>query len=139
MEQALEPLLDPPRDCDATVLERSFVPSSWNDATAFLHNRLPSSGDSDDDQFLKTISRDEEMIAFLGPYHHIEGIEVLDNTCIRDEPVSESLEAQDDAPGPCHHLIWAISNSVEDRGHSLSRGTSAPRPVSEGGGISHYP
>ena len=53
-----------------------------------------------DDQLLKTTLRDEKMITHIGPSHHIEGREVLDHAGIKDEPVAEGLEAQDNASAP---------------------------------------
>jgi len=80
LEQALDPLLDPRSDCDAIVLERSFVPCSWNDVAVLLHNYLPSSRDPDNGitppvvtarqvngQLLKTTPCDEETTVLLGP------------------------------------------------------------------------
>ena len=88
--------------------EHPFVPSSWNDATVFLCNRLSSPRDLDDsiapplvivcqidDFFLKTTPRNEEATALLGSFYHIKGGEVLNPAGFRNKPVAEGLEAQD--------------------------------------------
>ena len=125
LEQAPDHLLDPRCHYESTVLERPFILCSWNGATVLLHNCLLNFRDPNDvitlhvvvvcqvdNQLLKTTPCDEETAVLLGPSYHIEGGEVPNPTGIRDEPVVEGLETQDDAPVPCHqlrggHLIMA--------------------------------
>jgi len=92
------------------VEKHPFVPSSWNSAKVLLRNDIPSPGDpddgivlpvvvvcQDDDQLLKIISRHEEATALLGSYFN-RGGEVLDPVGVRNKPITEGLEAQDNVP-----------------------------------------
>ena len=93
--------------------ECPFVPHYQDGSTVFLYDRLPSPMNMNngiappvvvvrqiDDQLIGTTSCDEEASSLLGSSNHIEDREVLDPVSIRNEPVAEGLEAQDNAPTP---------------------------------------
>ena len=136
----LEQASDRLRDCDASVLEHPLASCGRNGATILLHRRISSPRDLDDgitppmvtvhqveNQFLKATTRNKEMTALLGHSHHIESGEVLDPAGIRDEPVAKGLQAQDDAPAPCHQLREGHSVMMQKIANEVCQGELQPQ------------
>jgi len=111
LKQVLNPLLDLCRNWDFSVYEYLLAPRGQDSSTVLLHDHFPSPMNPNDgvappvidvlqinNQPLGTTPYGEEASTLLGSSNHVECEEVLDPASIRNEPVTEGLKTQDNAP-----------------------------------------